>query len=153
MNIKLRKMRNKITVGIVTFLSTIIVILLVSNISLAFKNSRYSFERNFEKNDQSISLDTSEVKLNHSEYTNTINSDSLIVCYDKKRIDTVSMQYTINHFETDFKLVKTNKVLLPRYSDESTPPFRTKGRHLFRSKVRQSNHPLSSLSKDDVFQS
>ena len=40
-----------------------------------------------------------------------------------------------------------------RYSDESTPPFRIKGRHLFRSKSRQSNRPLSSLSKDDIFQS
>jgi hypothetical protein len=42
---------------------------------------------------------------------------------------------------------------ITRYSDESTPPFRAKGRHLFRSKVRQSNRPLSSLSKDDIFQS
>jgi hypothetical protein len=40
-----------------------------------------------------------------------------------------------------------------RYSDESTPPFRSKGRHLFRSKVRHLNGPLSSLSKDDIFQS
>ena len=48
-----------------------------------------------------------------------------------------------------------------RYSDESTPlipeqstpRFRNKVRHLFRSKVHQSNRPLSSLSKDDIFQS
>ena len=45
------------------------------------------------------------------------------------------------------------KYLNCRYSDESTPPFRAKGRHLFQSKVRQSNRPLSSLSKDDIFQS
>jgi len=51
--------------------------------------------------------------------------------------------------------------MLARYSDESTPlipeqstpRFRSKVRHLFRSKVHQSNRPLSSLSKDDIFQS
>jgi hypothetical protein len=58
-----------------------------------------------------------------------------------------------NTINTIAYIATENRYELFRYSDESTPPFRAKGRHLFRSKVRQSNCPLSSLSKDDVFQS
>ncbi len=39
-----------------------------------------------------------------------------------------------------------------RYSDESSPLFRTKVPHLFRSKVRQLDRPLSPLSKGYIFQ-
>ena len=39
-----------------------------------------------------------------------------------------------------------------RYSDKSTPVFRDKVPHLFRSKVRQPDRPVSSLSKSDIFQ-
>jgi hypothetical protein len=38
------------------------------------------------------------------------------------------------------------------YSDESTPVFRIKVLHLFRSKVRQPDRPVSPLSKRGVFQ-
>ena len=45
----------------------------------------------------------------------------------------------------NMKDVQYLNVRITRYSDESTPPFRAKGRHLFRRKVRKSNSPLSSL--------
>ncbi|SDN11344.1 hypothetical protein SAMN05421813_1431, partial [Daejeonella rubra] len=35
-------------------------------------------------------------------------------------------------------------MVLPRYSDESTPVFRDKVPHLFRSKVRQADRPVTS---------
>jgi len=55
--------------------------------------------------------------------------------------------------EQNYKSCRYSDESTPLIPEQSTPRFRSKVRHLFRSKVHQSNRPLSSLSKDDIFQS
>ena len=73
---------------------------------------------------------------------------------------TYAQQGLINKLtEQEFDQIKINDILIGdlidtrgRYSDESTPVFRDKVPHLFRSKVRQLAVSVKSLSSCDNIQ-
>ena len=70
-----------------------------------------------------------------------------------RKIEIMKVKYSDPiHDRRKLRMAKRKHGFHTRYSDESTPVFRDKVPHLFRSKVRQPDGPVISLSMRDNIQ-
>ena len=106
-------MRDKIRIGIITFLITMVIMLLLFNFFDESTKKIYSFNRKFISKDSILNFQKSFKKMNEDEYVMGINSDNCIVERDKNNIDKNNDQYRFYINNLDFSKKQIVEVVLP----------------------------------------
>jgi hypothetical protein len=109
-------MKSKFLVGVVTFISTIILIIFSLNIFDSNSKKTYFFNRKF-SNDTLFSFEKNYSKMNKREYVNFICSDSLFIEQDKNDLDLINNSYNIYFSDKNLQNKFITKIILPLNSN------------------------------------
>lgn len=110
------KMKNKFFVGVVTFIGTLILIVIFLNIFDSKSKRHFDFKRNFTQM-LLLNFEKKYSKMNEAQYLRFVQSDSLIVEYDSKSLDTINRQHRFYFSNLSFTSKSTQDLVLPESSN------------------------------------
>jgi hypothetical protein len=106
-------MKNKFLVGVITFLVTIFIMILILNLFDSESKKTFSFDRKINEGKRILSFDKTYKKTNENEHIMFVNSDNYIVERDRKSIDDKS-EHNMFYFEDfNFENKKRLSAILP----------------------------------------